>query len=690
MLKVSMENANLPPVNNMASTPPSSKLPGKNIFQKLPLSYTLSLGFLALTVLVLPVLAVTAAKKTALDSKGFQPTTPIKIEEASIDRPITPFVERCQALSFITFENPCGIDKIVTISERQPQTISKNAASAKNADIAAQKQGARADIALPPTDEKIERVDIQTPPTGGFVPDKEQARKYTSVRFTCSDGYSETYSKKACVDESSLRAYATNVCAKHDICGKSCKTGLKAQTLSNPCKGGKTAPTPQPRVQTDKKAVIYGDPAGGGNGVVREITVANATNPTDPGLAPEKVPGDKGLIAEPGSMYSTISFTCQDDFKTTYSVKSCVAGSELIAYATKVCASHSLCANTPVCKNGVRSSVPSVPCKPTPTKEIYKGGERVRTDAKPLGFVASDQMYKAISFVCEDGSNQSYTAQSCSTRAELFAQAEKICKLDSPCPITSVTPTPVCKSGVNSFTAGEFCGINKTTLTVEGRPREGQTDMVVTGILSATYTCHGSNKTFTASTGACATQDELTAIAKKACDQIKSCPTIAPEPRIKTTETIQTLQAPVSEDSQQPTSDMKPQVETQILPVESQTLPGKVVTRNQVPYFITTSPLPNGSLGQSYTASIVAADKDAKDMLTLSLDTLPSGLTKSCTQTQTGSRASCTITGTPRTAGTFTIVAAVTDGKGGVAKSKFVLNITGRKRVITPLPYQTR
>jgi Putative Ig domain len=93
---------------------------------------------------------------------------------------------------------------------------------------------------------------------------------------------------------------------------------------------------------------------------------------------------------------------------------------------------------------------------------------------------------------------------------------------------------------------------------------------------------------------------------------------------------------------------------------------------------ITTTSLPNGTVGSSYTATLMATGGTGS--YTWSATGLPAGLSVTAT---TG-----VISGTPTATGTFTVDATVTDGAGTTASATLALHVTATP--VTPKPKPTK
>lgn len=152
-----------------------------NRFFHLPLPYVLSLGFLALVVLVLPVLTVTAEMTTRLNSKAYQPVSAIK---EKIPTPsVTPFEtpkKICNSdVQSTIFAGPCK-QKVTPSLQRNTESDLKNT----------------------------------------FVTDSISRPNefFTSVTFICADGYSQVYTAKSCSPREELLAFAKKTCNDHGTC----------------------------------------------------------------------------------------------------------------------------------------------------------------------------------------------------------------------------------------------------------------------------------------------------------------------------------------------------------------------------------------------------------------------------------------------------------------------------------------
>ncbi len=75
--------------------------------------------------------------------------------------------------------------------------------------------------------------------------------------------------------------------------------------------------------------------------------------------------------------------------------------------------------------------------------------------------------------------------------------------------------------------------------------------------------------------------------------------------------------------------------------------------------------LPNATINQPYSATLVGTDADTTDTLNMSIRNLPSGLTSSCRRSPTTKyTVTCTISGTPTLAGTANVSVRLQDSAG--------------------------
>jgi hypothetical protein len=96
---------------------------------------------------------------------------------------------------------------------------------------------------------------------------------------------------------------------------------------------------------------------------------------------------------------------------------------------------------------------------------------------------------------------------------------------------------------------------------------------------------------------------------------------------------------------------------------------------NHTPQIKTTS-LPTGTVNRSYSAGISASDLDTDDQLQMTISGLPFGLNQgSCGGPVGGGQITCYISGTPASAGYYSVNVVVTDNHGGLTSRVIPLTI---------------
>jgi hypothetical protein len=93
---------------------------------------------------------------------------------------------------------------------------------------------------------------------------------------------------------------------------------------------------------------------------------------------------------------------------------------------------------------------------------------------------------------------------------------------------------------------------------------------------------------------------------------------------------------------------------------------------------VSTGKLSGGRVGQAYTATLEGRDSNLGDTLTLSANNVPAGLSiTNCTQVVNRDKKeiSCTLSGTPTQAGSFTIQVKVSDNIGTFGTRDLKLDI---------------
>lgn len=99
---------------------------------------------------------------------------------------------------------------------------------------------------------------------------------------------------------------------------------------------------------------------------------------------------------------------------------------------------------------------------------------------------------------------------------------------------------------------------------------------------------------------------------------------------------------------------------------------------NKAPY-IQTYVLKTGKVGKSYEAKVKAYDRNRDDVLTMTMQNLPDGLTMgACESEQKAQRVilTCEIEGTPTTAGTKFVKVTVTDNHGAERNRQIPILVT--------------
>lgn len=287
----------------------------------------------------------------------------------------------------------------------------------------------------------------------------------------------------------------------------------------------------------------------------------------------------------------------------------------------------------------------------------------------------------------------------------------------------SQTSTPLCKTGVNSWSAGSTC-----TLSSGG-----------SGLTSAKYQCYGSATWYTATLNRCATIDELVAISSKFCASHTTCqgPTPIPScvprpvcpagaacvlqppppgtvycsspkptptcvPRPSCLDSVPRCLIPVTSDmclrptatsisrtatpypyTPVPSSFSTPIPITPLPTLIATAIPTSIVRATTTPLpsrltFITTS-LPSGRVRALYSAKISGSDTILNSGLIMNVTGLPRGVVNiGCT---TGSRypsstITCYLQGTPTTWGFYRVRATLTNYLGGFVSKTFNLWIS--------------
>lgn len=124
-----------------------------------------------------------------------------------------------------------------------------------------------------------------------------------------------------------------------------------------------------------------------------------------------------------------------------------------------------------------------------------------------------------------------------------------------------------------------------------------------------------------------------------------------------------------------------------------QYISGNCLQPNNNPQITTTS-LPQGTLGKVYQAKVTAIDTDAGDKLTMTISNLSSGLYQRRCYSSTSQRwdffggkrtdLTCEITGTPKQSGNFPVKVLVEDNKGGRDQKSLQLRISESGRRTYP------
>ncbi len=279
---------------------------------------------------------------------------------------------------------------------------------------------------------------------------------YTSINFTCADGYYESFRFRSCSTTESLLRQAQDTCRNHLV--------IKP-TFGNKC-----------LVPSDR-ASIQGSP----------------------GILPSETP-KKGQMG-----FDSIKFSCPDGFVSGYEPKTCTTSASLNTYANKVCLSHLVCAKptptstpTPTCTplpkcategtvdaNGNRvycamdAQQGTVFCpKPTPTPtqtcktgvNSWSGGALCKTSTGVQG-------YTNARYQCSgDPEWRTATLNRCASLAELTAISNKVCANSTVCyPTPTLTPKP-------SVTPT----IIKPTIS-KNIPPSVQTSTITSGVVGKTY-----------------------------------------------------------------------------------------------------------------------------------------------------------------------------------------------------------
>ena len=156
-------------------------------------------------------------------------------------------------------------------------------------------------------------------------------------------------------------------------------------------------------------------------------------------------------------------------------------------------------------------------------------------------------------------------------------------------------------------------------------------------------------------------------------------PAITATPTDVFTATPTPTETPLSSPSSTPSADTPTPVIT-VSPTPTETplpSPSSTPSGNTSP-FITTTLLNSGTTGQSYSSALKGYDDDIGDILVMTGENLPPGLSIANCSTRSGNgveKIVCYLTGTPTAAGLYTATITLSDDKGGSSSKVFDINI---------------
>lgn len=232
------------------------------------------------------------------------------------------------------------------------------------------------------------------------------------------------------------------------------------------------------------------------------------------------------------------------------------------------------------------------------------------------------------------------------------------------------TPTPACKTGLNSFSVDTPC-----------------TDNGISGFRYMTFECYDGFGRREGSSSSCKSSTSWRSYAEEYCQGHSNCTptptpgTPTPTPRSPTPTPKTPSPTPRTPTPKTPTPT--PRTPTPRTPTPTPRTPGPwtpAPTPN--PYVkpvISTTSLPTGRVNRSYAASISGYENVSNAILSMNIPTLPKGISKTCIiGNSVGGNVTtltCYLRGTPLSWGIFRIPVTLYDGRQQSVSKTFTLTI---------------